>query len=385
MGIIAEFNPLHNGHKYLINQAKKYGKVVCAISGNFVQRGDTAIFEKQVRAKAALESGADLVVELPVCYSMSTAGNFAFGAVSILDSIGCDCIMFGSECGDIEKLYKTCEILESENFSEKLKLHLQNGLTFAAARQKSAEECGAEKGILEGANNNLGIEYILAAKKVNKKLKFKTVTRLGAKHDSDDFSSDFVSASAIRERIKQNDFESCKIHFPKETLELFKNADYSDIKNIENSILSVLRTKTADELSNLPDLSEGLENKLFTSIKTAKTLDELYENIKVKRYTLARVRRLVLSAFLGIDNSMFLKTPPYLRVLGFEKSGEDLITKNRKTSKIPVVMRANEIETLGHTAKKVFETENRATDLYGLSLNHPIDCGLEYTRPLIKK
>ncbi|MBE6787055.1 MAG: nucleotidyltransferase family protein, partial [Ruminococcaceae bacterium] len=157
LGIIAEFNPLHNGHKYLINEAKKYGAVVCAISGNFVQRGDTAIYEKSLRAKAALLCGADLVVELPVCYSMSTAQNFALGGVSMLDSIGCDSIIFGSECGDIQKLYKTCDILESENFKEKLKIHLQNGVTFAAARQKAAEECGAPQNILDSANNNLGI------------------------------------------------------------------------------------------------------------------------------------------------------------------------------------------------------------------------------------
>lgn len=384
LGIIAEFNPLHNGHKYLINEAKKYGAVVCAISGNFVQRGDTAIYEKSLRAKAALLCGADLVVELPVCYSMSTAQNFALGGVSMLDSIGCDSIIFGSECGDIQKLYKTCDILESENFKEKLKIHLQNGVTFAAARQKAAEECGAPQNILDSANNNLGIEYILAAKRINSKINFKTVKRLGALHDSPDFDSDFVSAGAIREKIKQGDFESCKIHFPSEITHLFKTADYSNIKEIENLILGVLRTKTPKVLANLPDLSEGLENKLFTAIKSGKNLNMLYEKIKVKRYTLARIRRLVLSAFLGIDNSVFLKTPPYLRVLGFNKLGEQLITENRKISKIPVVMRANEIENLGHNAKKVFEIENRATDLYALSLKEPFECGKEYTSPLIK-
>ncbi len=385
IGIIAEFNPLHNGHKYLINEAKKYGTVVCAISGNFVQRGDTAIFEKSVRTKAALSCGADLVLELPVCYSMSTAANFALGAVSILDAIGCDYIMFGSECGEVEKLYKTCEILESENFSQTIKTYLQNGMTFAKARQKSAEDCGAPKDVLDGANNTLGIEYILASKKINSNIKFKTVTRLGAPHDSLDFESEFVSASAIREHIKQDDFDSCKTHFPKETLELFLNSDYSDIKNLESTILGLLRTKTKKDFECLPDLSEGIENKLFSAIKTAKSLEGLYENIKVKRYTLARIRRLVLSAFLGIDNSMFLRIPPYLRVLGFNKTGENLLRENKENSKIPVIMRSGEIENLCLDAKKVFDTECRATDLYALSLKTPIDCGLEFTRPLIKQ
>lgn len=385
LGIIAEFNPLHNGHKYLINEAKKYGTVVCAISGNFVQRGDTAIFEKRTRAEMALNCGADLCLELPVCYSMSTAQNFALGGVSILNSVGCNCIMFGSECGNVEELIKTAEILNSEEFRQKLPLYLEKGITFAKARQKAAEDCGAPKGILEGANNNLGIEYIIAAKRINPKIKFRTVTRLGAMHDSVDFESRFVSASAIRERIKQGDITTCESHIPAKILNLFKTADYSDIKNIENTILGVLRTKTKKDFASLPDLSEGIENKLFSAVKTAKSLDELYESIKVKRYTLARIRRLVLSAFLGIDNNMFLKVPPYLRVLGFNKSGEKLLREKAALSPIPIIMRVNEIEGLGDDAKYMFVTENRATDLYALSFKKPLECGLEYNAGLIKK
>ena len=167
LGIIAEFNPLHNGHKYLINEAKKYGKVVCVISGNFVQRGDTAVYDKSIRAKAALICGADLALELPVCYSMSTTQNFALGGVSILSSLGCDTLMFGSECGDIESLVKTANILKSAQFKEKLPEYLQDGITFAKARQLAAEECGAPKNILNGANNNLAVEYITAANNIN--------------------------------------------------------------------------------------------------------------------------------------------------------------------------------------------------------------------------
>ncbi len=384
IGIIAEFNPLHNGHKYLINEAKKHGTVVCVISGNFVQRGDTAIFDKRLRAEAALECGADLVIELPVCYSMSTAQNFALGGVSLLDAIGCDTLMFGSECGETENLIETAEILSSQKFSAALPHYLDQGITFAKARQNAAEECGAKVGILEGANNNLAIEYIAAAKNINSKMAFKTVKRLGAMHDSSDMNEEFVSASALREKIKQNDFSICKQYIPKEIIHLFKDANHSDISKIENAVLSVLRTKTLEELSSLPDLSEGVENKLFSAIKTATTLEELYANIKVKRYTLARIRRLILSAFLSIDNSMFLKVPPYLRVLGFNKTGEELLRQNVKASKIPVVMRAGEIEALGNIAKKVFKTECLATDLYCLSLKKPLECGLEYTSKIIK-
>ncbi len=383
-GIIAEFNPLHTGHKFLIDEAKSQGAVVCVISGNFVQRGDTAIYEKQIRAQAALLCGADLVIELPVYYSMSTAQNFALGGVSLLDAIGCDTLMFGSECGSVCDLVKTADILQTAEFNKKLSPYLEKGVTFATARQKAAEECGVPKNILKGANNNLGVEYIAAAKAINSKMEFKTIKRQGAIHDSEDMSGNFVSASALRKKIKQGEFSVCEKFLPQEITNLYKEADFSDIARIETAILAFLRTKEQNSLKNLPDLSEGVENKLISQIKLANSLEDLYNGMKVKRYTMSRIRRLVLSAFLGLDNSMFLKTPPYLRVLGFNSTGEEIIRKAVKNSKIPVIMRANEIDNLNYDAKKVFDAENRATDLYALSLTKSIECSLEYTRPLIK-
>ncbi len=382
VGIIAELNPLHNGHKYLINEAKKYGKVVVSLSGNFVQRGDTAIYDKRLRAKAALASGADLVLELPIIYSMSTAQNFALGGVAELCAIGCDTIMFGSECGKVEPLIKTAEILESKKFKETLPKYLEQGITFASARQKAAEDCGAPINILDGANNNLAIEYIMAARNINSNITFKTVKRVGAMHDSEFTNNEFSSASLLREKIKQNNFSDCERFIPKEVFSLLKNQDYSDIKRLDTAILAVLRSNQAEDFKNLPDLSEGMENKLLEALKTAKSVEELYNGIKSKRYTLARVRRLVLSAFLNIDNRLFMKAPPYLRVLGFSKSGEEILRS--RCSTIPVIMRVGEIENLSEDAKYMFEVENRATNLYNLSFKAPKDCGEEYTAPLIK-
>ena len=385
IGIIAEFNPLHSGHKMLIQEAKKYGSVVCVISGNFVQRGDTAIFEKQLRTDFALNCGADLVIEMPVCYSMSTAQNFATAGVSLLSAIGCDSLIFGSESGEIVPLIKTAEILESDEFSQKLPEYLKDGVTFAKARQLCAEELGAEKGILEGANNNLGIEYILASRQINPNLTFKTIKRKGAMHDSLENDLEFASATLLRQKIKQNDIDFCKKYIPGEIFDLIKTADYSDINRIEKSILAVLRAKSKSDFSNLPDLSEGLENKLYNSIKLALSTEMLYNDMKVKRYTLARIRRLVLSAFIGIDKTSFSKIPPYLRILGFNKAGEEIIKQNAKTSPIPVVLRSSDIEKLNPQAEYVFQMEARATDLYALSLKKPLECGLEYTRKIIKK
>lgn len=383
-GIIAEFNPLHTGHKFLIDKAKQDGAVVCAVSGNFVQRGDTAIAEKRVRAQAALLSGADLVLEIPVCYSMSTAQNFALGGVSALSAVGCDALIFGSECGEIAPLKAASDILETSEFSEKLQDYLKDGVTFAKARQAAAEFCGAKSGILRGANNNLAVEYISAAKKIGAEFEFKTVKRQGVLHDSDEADENYASASLLREKLRQGDRQFCLKYIPENIIGLFGEENLSDIKRIENAVLAVLKTKTPEELKRLPDLSEGVENKLYTAIKRATSLEELYSGIKVKRYTMARIRRLVLSAFLGVDNSFFMQSLPYVRVLGFNKTGEEIIRQNAKNSKIPIVLRAGEISSFGSSAQKMFELESRATDLYSLSLRKPIESGLEYTSKIIK-
>ncbi len=384
IGIIAEFNPLHLGHKYLIQEAKKLGQVVTVISSNFVQRGDTAIFEKRTRAKMALNCGADLVLEMPVCYSMSTAQNFALHGVWALKAAGCDCLMFGSETGEIEPLLKTAEVLLSEDFSKKIAKKLKSGVTFAVARQSVAEECGAPTGILQGANNNLAIEYIVAAKNIGANFNFLTVKRRGSGHDSSTTDSGFASASLIREKLYLGDVEFAKKYMPKEAFDLINPEEISKIVNIETAIIANLRTKSIEDLKKLPDISEGVENKLFSSIRVATSLTDVYNNIKSKRYTLARIRRMVLSAFLGVDNSFFMQKPEYVRVLGFNKTGEEIISVCRKKSEIPIVLKATEIKELSEKAQKMFSLENKATDLYLLSLNKPQECGLEYKANLIK-
>ncbi len=374
---------MHKGHKYLIDSAKNKGAVAVALSGNFVQRGDVAICEKRLRTQMALKCGADLVVELPVLWSMSTAQNFALGAVSALSYIGCDRLCFGSENGDIEELVKTAEILNSEEFSRKLGEFSSSGETFAKTRQIIAEECGVKKDILLGANNNLAVEYILAAKQNGFNLSFETIKRKGAAHDSMQ-EDEFVSASLLREKLKKSDFDFCRKYMPESVFSLLNKENIADIKNIEKSVLAVLRTKSIDELKKLPDLSEGVENKLFNAIRVAENLDTLYNEIKVKRYTLARIRRLCLSAFLGFDSEFFMKSVPYVRVLGFNSTGEQILKANAKKSPVPIVTTVAEIKKLSVSAQKVFEIENKATDLFSISLPQILPCGLEYTSKIIK-
>lgn len=383
-GIIAEFNPLHTGHALLLKEAKERGTAVAVISGNFVQRGDLAIAEKRIRARAALLSGADLVLELPCAYSMSTAQNFALGGVSALKAVGCDTLLFGSESGDTAELKTACEILKTKEFTALLNGYLATGMTFAAAREKAAWDMGLKKGVLSGANNNLAVEYMTAADNIGADFRFETLKRQGAGHDSPKVSGGYASASLLRQRLLSGDRDFCKDYIPENILPLFSTSNTADIRRLENAILAVLRTRTLSELKNLPDISEGLENKLFSAIRVATSLNDLYNRVKVKRYTLARIRRLVLSAFIGLDNTFFMKQPPYVRVLGFNTRGMVLLKERSADSAIPVVTRVSEIKKLPEPAKKLFETECRATDLFSLALPEAAPCGLEYTAKIIK-
>lgn len=387
IGIIAEFNPLHSGHKLLIDTAKKDGNTVIAvISGNFVQRGDTAILPKQKRAEMALKAGVDIVAELPVLWSMSTAQNFALCGVFELLSLGCDEIIFGSESGDINALIEAANILMSSEFSNLLAEQLKSGVTFAAARQIAANQLGVQEELLRGANNNLGIEYICAAKRLNANLKFNTIKRIGAPHDSDVNDGNFVSSSLLRQKIKLGEYGFAEKFMPIALRGVLRSEIVSDIKRLDNAILSHLRRMSVEDFKKLPDISEGLENKLFFSVKTAKSFDDLFESVKSKRYTLARIRRLVLSAFLDFDKELFLKVPPYVRVLGVSENGAmhlgNIANNNDITT--PIITRASQIKELDETAQKVFNTEDRATDLYNLSLGKIADCGSEYTSKFLK-
>ncbi len=384
VGIIAEFNPLHTGHKLLIDHAHTIDDtVICAISGNFVQRGDIAILSKQQRAKFALLCGADIVAEMPVLWSMSTAQNFALCGVWQLYNLGCDKILFGSECGDINALKNAADILASDNFFKKVAEKAKSGITFAVAREQVACELGVDFTLLRGANNNLGIEYILAAKKLNLPIEFFTIKRLGADHDSKKINDGFVSSSFIREELLKGNIGYIERFIPREIRGIITTDQIADIKRLEKAILYSIRTKTIDSLKKLPDISEGLENKIYFSARVATSLDELYNSIKTKRYTMARIRRLVLSAFLELDSRFFMTTPPYVKVLGFSSQGVSHLKKPQGV--IPIITRASQIKQLDLDSQIVFDTECRATDIYNLALGKPTQCGSEQRMKLLKK
>ncbi len=382
--IIAEFNPFHNGHAYILEQAQKNSDAVIAImSGNFVQRGDISIYPKHTRAEIALKNGADLIIALPAGWSMSGAENFAFGGISLIKNTKItDRIVFGAETDNADVLRKTSEFLSSQTLAESIKSFLSSGITFASARQKALEKLSAECAeILTTPNNILATEYICAMNKLNFNGEIHPIKRIGINHDSNAVSGVFTSASNIRKLILNN--EDWTAFVPKNSVDILKGSDFSDFSLIDSSVIFKLRSLTLSDIQELPDISEGMENRIFEAIKTAKSVDGLCNKIKTKRYTYSRIRRIVMSAAFGIDKSFIKKEPPYIHVIGVNSRGKELLSQIKSKSDIPVIVNAKDAKLLDGFAKKVFETECVADDLYGLSFPSRKNCGTMYTEPLI--
>ncbi len=381
-GIICEYNPFHNGHKYHIEQTKeKYGAthIVAVMSGNFTQRGDVAIIDKYRRAETALKNGVDLVIELPVAYALASAEQFAQGAVYLLNSLGCvNMLSFGSESGDIKLLRETAGAvyyaMESEAFSK----NLSNGMSYPAALQKTIEKYYTDDVIetLTTPNNTLAIEYLKALDTYASPIQPVTIKRFGAQHDSKiDNPSNIVGASQLRKMIAEG----------KDISDLAPESDFSNtasILNIENAILSKLRFMSKTEIEKTPNVVLGLENRIFRAVQVSGSLNELYFLIKTKRYTLARIRRIVLSAFLGITKNDLKITPSYVRILGMNSKGKEILSA--ADCKLPINTSLAQLEKTSDNAKKQAKLEVRCDSQYALALNKKEKCGLDYTsKPVI--
>ena len=385
--VIAEFNPFHNGHAYLLSRARELSEaVVCVMSGNFVQRGDLAVFDKYKRTEFALKNGADLVIALPVGWSMSTAENFALGGVSLIKNLGiCDAIFFGCECENKSELLKTADIILSDEFNQRVKKYMKDGISYALSRQKAVTEISPVLGkILEKPNNILAIEYILAAKRLSYSPDFYAVNRVGAQHNSSDAVDQFMSASAIREHIYNNDLETIKNYLPENVYTQILHEDYSHIKRLDNALLFKIRSMTKEELKCLPDVSEGLHNRIYDAARSSKNFNELVDKIKTKRYTAARIRRILMCAAFGITNDFIKKEPPYIHVLGCTKNGEELIKEIAKATTLPLVISSKDALNLEGFAKKTYDTEDMTSNLYSLSFNPIKKTFSEYTQKVIK-
>lgn len=387
-GIVCEFNPLHKGHQLILDEAGRHGTVVCVMSGNFVQRGEPAAVDKWSRAELALRCGANLVIELPLPYAMSGAERFAGAAVFLLNSLGLDgSIFFGSECGDVSLLTDTAKLLLTEDFEHRLSLNLQGSTqSFAAVREETLRQAagGGYADVLRQPNNILGIEYIKALLRRNSRLVPRTIRRRGSGHDQKAAEGQFHAAGELRQMLYAG--ASVRGFVPDivcDTLEALKKDGKmpAALAKLEIAVLCKLRTLTVSDFARLQDISEGLEFKLLQAVKSARSLQELYEGVKSKRYPLARIRRLVMGAFLGIDNTL-PPVPPYLRVLGMDRAGEDILRQKR--GPLPVCIRPKDFEAAGGEALRLFELEARADDLYALSFPVPAPAALDYTTRFIR-
>lgn len=383
-GIIAEFNPLHNGHKYIIDCAKNDGNdVACVISGNFVQRGDVAIIPKFTRAKMALKVGADIVLELPTPWSMSTAQNFALGAVSQLAALNIDTLYFGSESGDIHEILQVVDLLCSNEFNTKLNSVLSTGRTFARLRRDVVEEMLGEKvKILDNPNDTLAVEYILAARKLVLNIEFKAIKRIGAGHNDKSAVDIFSTATLLRKAIEKEDYFYLDRYMPVISIEILKHSPIAKIDRLDTAIISRLKQLEIGDLSALPDISEGIDKLILNSISKSFSYSELCANVKSKRYTMARVRRLILSAFLGIDNRYFLKEPPYVRLLGFSEQGKKYLSSPLRK---PLIAKVSQINELNNISKDVFNLEMKINAVYSLSLDKPNKYCNELTQKILKE
>lgn len=377
--VICEYNPFHYGHKYQLEQTRAAGAthIVAVMSGNFTQRGDIAIFDKYARAKTALENGVDLVLELPTKYSLSAAESFARGAVGIIGALGCvDMLSFGCECGDISALKEAAGAAEYAVHSEQFAARLKSGKSYPAALAETVKEFYTDDvyDILCEPNNTLAVEYLKALDDIGSEITPLAVMRSGAAHDSSESSGGFASASLIREKILAG--ENYSQFAP------VVDAEYADITRLETAILAKLRTMRRDDFENVYDAAQGLGERLYKAVRMAGNLNELYFLAKTKRYTLARIRRAVLCSFLGVDKRQLHCHNAYIRVLGMNSRGREILAAANCT--LPIDTSLKSLMKQSREAFKQGAAEECFGDIYALAFAKPRRCGGEFTaKPVI--
>lgn len=369
VGIICEYNPFHNGHKYHIEASRKISHAdaaVCIMSGNFVQRGGLAIADKWTRTKSALAGGADLVIELPVYYAASVAQLFAFGAVCILDALGCiDFLSFGIEEENIQTIEKIAYELESNE--GKIASNI-NGVDwrkgYPAVFSAYSSLCGEDINIIKKPNNILALEYIRAIKRIKSHITPVGIKRIGEMYKSENIG-ELASAEGIRNALKNGaDIETA---IPENVLKIYNSAYRDSLfpvfdSDFDSSVLSVLRSYKPAQLENIIDMPHGFANRIIACAKKALSIDELVDLCCVKQYTRSRVRRLIFASFLGIKSMGYDKKPSYIRILGANETGKALLNQIKKTSSLPVVTKAADYNK--KDSDELFLLDMRASDLY---------------------
>ena len=404
LGIVAEYNPFHNGHQYHLNKSKELtgaDYTIAVIGGNFTQRGEPSIIDKWSKAKSALINGIDLVLELPVLYATSSAENFADGAIRLLNSLGIvDDISFGAEVSDISILDDLAEVLyrEPREYKVLLSSELSKGLSFPKARENALmmymNNQKVYSNVLSSPNNILGIEYLKALKKCKSSINAISINRAGVQHNKIEFSDSFTSSSAIRDSISKDFFTDTKELMPINSYSILNKAVKQDfiingLSTYEKEILYTLRFLSTEELGELQDVSEGLENLLKKASNSCNNVSEIIDMVSSKRYTQTRIQRILLYSLLDItkkDIQLSKRITPYARILGFNKNGKFLISEainaNPKVEFVASVKKFINQCTNKHL-QFMLQKDILATNIYTLGYKHNSKGNLDFTKRIV--
>lgn len=388
-GIVAEYNPFHTGHAYQISETRRIlgedSAIIAVMSGNWVQQADCAIADKWTRTRLALMGGADLVLELPTVFSISSAEKFAQGAVGILSASGVvDTLSFGSECGDVDALRAAAVWLDKPEYHDAVARLAGEGLPFATCRQQAVELLAGESvgHVLARPNNNLGVEYIRALNGLNSDIQPITVRREGAAHnsvvavltpnpeDSRKYMPQFLSATDIRHNLLDGNWDRMEPYLVPGGRSILEDNTIGlpGLERVSRAMLARVRTMTAEDWGRLPDsgAAEGLPQRLEKAGRQCIDMGEFFKLARTKRYTHVRLERLVLWAFLGLTETDRPAAPPYLRILGFNNKGQAILKEMKQHASLPILTKPAHIKSLSNEAQHLFQLEARCTDLYDL-------------------
>ena len=375
VAVICEFNPFHNGHRYLLGEAKRItgGEVIAVMSGSFTQRGEAAVCSKFDRAKIALENGADLVIELPTVYAVANAERFAKGGVETAKLFSCvEYLAFGCEDDDLELLTRAAFARDDKRVKEIIAERMDGGDYYPRAYERAVRQVFGDDiaDIIAKPNNILAAEYIRALN--GSVIKPLPIKRKGAQHDSDITDGKYASASYIRKLLRSG----------KDTGKLLPEVplDITYPEKLDTALLYRLRNMTAEELRPLPDVSEGLENRIITAARSCSTVEELINEVKTKRYTRARICRILTCALIGVTRELQNKEARHARVLGFTPEGEKML----KTCTGEVVTSVSKAESLGGSTAELLAADIRATDVAALAYGTVKPCSADYLTKIIK-
>lgn len=418
-GLIVEYNPFHNGHQYHLDMSKKYTKseyTIAVMSGQFLQRGEPALFNKWYRTEMALKAGADMVIELPTVYSCQSADLFSYGAVQLLENLGIiDYLVFGTEWNNIEDLKMISQVLafEPNKYKELLKKELKKGISFPSARSKALEKYITithigkinVASIIQHPNNILGIEYIKWLFKFQSKIIPKTITRIGSNYHDKNLHNPFASATAIRNQLLNGKTslkdlkKDLKDFIPSSSLDIIQKALENQfipaqLKDMSKSILSIVFRKNADDLKHFLDVKEGLDSRMIHWL-TTNSLEEYINLVKTKRYTRTRIQRILCHILLDLtkkDIQLFRENNgvQYIRILGFSSKGREILPLLKKKCQIPIITNLSKsYRTLNPIQRKMIDFDILATNLYNIhflkSTNYKKNMDFYYSPIMIDK